>query len=118
MTQETRNFVTEKVNAVIAAPSCCSELKEVAMEWLQAAGSDHEEAATRALVHELEEDVNTIDDTLAFFESPAAAAAFGAETAKGMAAQAREHKAGGGKYCFCAACANGVAILDIKDRLL
>ena len=33
MTQETRNFVTEKVQAILAAPSCCPELKEIGMEW-------------------------------------------------------------------------------------
>ena len=47
-----------------------------------------------------------------------AASMFGAEQAKGMAAQAREHKAGGGKFCFCAACSNGADILAIKDQLL
>ena len=118
MTLETRNFVTEKVKAIIAAPSCCSELKEIAMDWLQASGSDHEDAASRALLHELEEDVCTIDDVLAFFESPAGAAVFGAEGAMGMAAQAREHKAAGGTHCFCPACSNGKAILDIRDQLL
>ncbi len=78
MTQETRNFVTEKLKAALAAPSCCAELKEIGMEWIQAAGSDHEDAATKSLIHELEEDVCTIDDVLDFFESPAAASVFGA----------------------------------------
>ncbi len=35
-----------------------------------------------------------------------------------MAAQAREHKANGGKFCFCPACSNGAEILAIKDQLL
>ncbi len=118
MTQETRNYVTEKVQAILAAESCCPELKEIGMEWLQASGGDQEAAATKALLHELEEDVNTIDDTIAFLSSPAAAAMLGAEVAQGMAAQAREHKAAGGTHCFCPACANGKAILDIRDRLL
>lgn len=118
MTLETRNFVTEKVNAILAAPSCCPELKEIGMEWIQASGSDQEAAATRALLHELEEDVCTIDDTIAFFASPAAAAAFGEEGAKGMLIRAREHKAAGGTHCFSPACANGKDILEIRDKLL
>ena len=118
MTLENRNFVTDKVKAILEAPSCCAELKEIGMEWLQAVGSDHEDAATKSLIHELEEDVCTIDDVLAFFESPAAASVFGAEGAKGMAEQARAHKAAGGTHCFCGACSNGKAILDIKDQLL
>ena len=118
MTLENRNFVTEKVKAILDAPSCCPELKEIGMEWLQASGSNQEDHATKALIHELEEDVCTIDDTLEFFESPAAAAMMGAETARGLAEQARAHKAAGGTHCFCPACANGKAILDIKDQLL
>ena len=118
MTQETRNFVTEKVQAVLAAPSCCAELKEVGQQWLEAAGSDQEAAATKALLLELEEDVCTIDDVLSFFESPAGASVFGAEGAKGMAEKAREHKAAGGTHCFCPACSNGKAILDVRDKLI
>ena len=34
MTQENRNFVTDKVKAILEAPSCCAELKEIGMEWL------------------------------------------------------------------------------------
>ena len=118
MTVETRDFVTEKVNAVLAAESCCPELKEIGMEGLQAAGSDQEAAATKALLRELEEDVCTIDDVMEFFASPAAASIFGAEGAKAMVEQAKAHKAAGGTHCFCPACTNGKAILDIRDKLL
>ena len=44
MTLENRNFVTDKVKAILEAPSCCAELKEIGMEWLESAGSDHEDA--------------------------------------------------------------------------
>lgn len=118
MTQELRDFVTEKVKEVMAAPSCCPELKEIGFQWLQASGGEGEANATKALILELEEDVCTIDDVLEFFNSPAAAAAFGPETAKGLAAQAEEHKAAGGTHCFCPACVAGKAILDRKDELL
>ena len=118
MTLETRDYVTEKVNAIMAAPSCCSELKEICMEWIQAAGSSAEDAATRALLHELEDDVCTIDDVMDFFDSPAAAIALGEEDAKALLAQAREHKAKGGTHCFCPACTAGKAIRDIREQLL
>ena len=118
MTLETRDYVIEKVKAIMAAPSCCSELKEICMEWIQAAGSSAEDAATRSLLHELEDDVCTIDDVMDFFDSPAAAIALGEEDAKALPAQAREHTAKGGTHCFCPACTAGKAILDIRDKLL
>ena len=113
MTQENRNFVTEKIKAALAAPSCCAELKEIGMEWLEAAGSDHEAAATKSLIHELEEDVCTIDDVLAFFESPAAEKIFGADKAKAMAAHAREIQSKGAKWCDCPACAACAKLLGL-----
>ena len=35
-----------------------------------------------------------------------------------MVEQAKAHKAAGGTHCFCPACTNGKAILDIRDKLL
>ena len=40
------NSMIEKVKAVIAAPSCCAELRAVAEEWLQAVGTDGEVMTT------------------------------------------------------------------------
>ena len=44
------NSMIEKVKAVIAAPSCCAELRAVAEEWLQAVGTDGEKEASAKLV--------------------------------------------------------------------
>ena len=62
------NSMIEKVKAVIAAPSCCAELRAVAEEWLQAVGTDGEKEASAKLVAELEEDVSTLDNVIPFFE--------------------------------------------------
>ena len=43
---------------------------------------------------------------------------FGAESAKDVAAHAREIKAAGAVYCDCPACAAAEAILEKKDMLL
>lgn len=66
---------------------------------------------------ELEADVLSIDDVLAFFESDAGEKTFGAEQAAAYAAHAREVKAKGGKWCDCPACAPGREILDRKEEL-
>ncbi len=70
--------IVEKVKALIAAPSCYAGLKKIAEEYIAALGSDREKDAGRKLVAELEADVLSIDDVLAFFESDAGEKTFGA----------------------------------------
>jgi len=118
MNQNVKDFVTEKVNELLKAPSCCAEAKEAAQNWLDAVGTDQEAAKTRELIAEVEMDIMPIDGLIAFADSDAGAQVFGAETAKKVAAHAKEIKAAGGKYCDCPACAACAAILEKKDELL
>ena len=118
MANAKRDFIVEKVKEVLAAPSCCPELKDAAQKYLAALDTADEKAAGKILFAELEEDVQSIDDTLAFFCSDAAKEIFGAETAANMAETARKVKATGAKICFCPACTAGKAILDHKETLL
>ena len=112
--QETITKVKGLIDEIIAAPSCCAELKEVAKEWLEAPG---EAEATKKLITELEEDVCTIDDTISFFESPTASGMFGEEKAKEILSHMKDVKAAGGAYCDCPACAAGAKILALKGEL-
>ncbi len=109
-----KSELIETVNAMIAAPSCCQELKDAGRKWLAAVGTAGENAAFDALRAEIREDVCTLDQTIPFFESEAAARMFGAEKAEAMAAHAREIKANGAKWCDCPACSAGVRILEMK----
>lgn len=113
-----KNELIQTVKTMIAAPSCCADLKAAGQKWLDAVGTADEKAAGAALLQEIKDDVCTIDDVLVFFASPAAAAHFGAEQAKAMLAQGREIKANGGKWCFCPACAAGAKILEDGSSLL
>ena len=108
----TKQELIETPKAMIAAPSCCQELKAAAQAWIDAVGTTGEKAAADALLAELKEDVCTIDHALAFFESPRAAQYFGEAKAKELAAVARETKAKGGKWCFCEACAAGAKLME------
>ena len=101
MANAKRDFIVEKVKEVLAALDTADE-----------------KAAGKNLIAELEEDVQSIDDTLAFFCSDAAKEIFGAETAANMAETARKVKASGAEICFCPACTAGKAILDNKEALL
>ena len=108
----TKQELIETTGALIAAPSCCQELKAAAQAWLDAVGKDGEKAAAEAFLKELKDDVCTIDDALAFFGSPRAVEYFGEEKAKELDAVAKKVKADGGKWCFCPACAAGAKLLE------
>lgn len=110
--------LTRTVKEMIAAPSCCRELKDAGQNYLNALGTDAEKAATAALLQELKDDVSTLDQTIPFFESELGTQIFGAERARAMAAHACEIKAQGAKWCDCPACAAGVKILENASALV
>lgn len=109
--------VLEKVKEVLAAPSCCAELKEVCREYLEAVNTPKEREVGKKLIAELKEDVQTLDEVLPFFSSKAGAEFFGEERAQIMVEEAKKLKAAGKKYCFCPACTAGSEILAHKDLL-
>ena len=118
MNQNVKDYVIEKVNELVNAPTCSPETKEAAKGWLAAVGTDKEAEETKALIAELEEDIMPIDTLIAFAGSEAGAKVFGEEKAKEVAAHGEEIKAGGAKYCDCPACAAVEAILAKKDEIL
>ena len=61
-----KSEVLVKVKELIAAPTCCAELKTVAQEYLAEVGTANEKVAGKKLITELEEDVETIDELMAF----------------------------------------------------
>ena len=118
MAKKERDFIVEKVKEVIAAPSCCMELKDAAQKYLDALDTPNEKAAGKLLVAELEEDVQSLDDTMEFLYSDAAKEILGAEAVASMVETAKKVKAAGGRICFCPACSAGQAILDKREALL
>ena len=112
MEKQILNEVIEETKKLIAAQSCSQEEKDAANAWLDAVGTDNEEAETKKYIAELEEDIMPIDGLIGFAGSEAGAAVFGAEKAKEVEAHAKEVKAAGGKYCDCPACAACEVILS------
>ena len=118
MEKNVLNDLVEKTKALIDAPTCSKEAGEAARQWLAAVGTDAENAATRQYLDELEADIMPIDNLIGFAESEKGAAYFGADTAAGIAAHAREIKKAGARYCDCPACAIAEAILERKQEIL
>ena len=117
MNKMNKEEMKQKVSDLIATPNCCAPVREAAQAWLDAAGTDKEKDAAKALIAALEANVNTIDETLAFAESDRAKEILGEETAKGLAERSRKVKAEGGKYCFCPACTAGLAVWEDRAAL-
>ncbi|HIZ80306.1 MAG TPA: molecular chaperone Hsp90 [Candidatus Lachnoclostridium stercorigallinarum] len=118
MKKEVLTFVTEKTRELMAASSCCGELKAAAQAWLDAAGTDQEAEATKAYIAELEADIMPVDGLIAFAESEGGAQVFGPEKSREVADHGKKIKAAGAKYCDCPACAAAEAILTEKDHML
>ena len=118
MKKEVLNYVIKETNALINAGSCCKEAKEAAEKWLKAVGTPDEAAETERYIKELEEDIEPIDDLVAFANSPLCEQLFGKDRAEGFRAHARELKESGAKYCDCPACAACADILALKSEIL
>ena len=109
----TKNEIIEKVKELIAAPSCCAEVKAAAEIYLA-----HQNKDTAAeLIKALEANVNLIDETIGFAESDMGKKVFGEEQAATMVKLGSELKAKGEKYCFCPACQAGSKIYENKEVL-
>lgn len=113
MDKKVLDYVVEKTNELISAPSCSSETKASAEEWLAAVGTDREAEATKKYIADLEGDIMPIDMLISFAESEA-----GAEAAAGVADHAKKIKADGAVYCDCPACAAVEKILEKKEAIL
>ena len=109
----TKNEIIEKIKELIAAPSCCAEVKAAADIYLAHQNKD----TANELIKALETNVNTIDETIGFASSEMGKKVFGAEQAANMVKLGNELKAKGEKYCFCPACQAGAAIYENKEAL-
>jgi len=117
MDKAVADFVVEKTQELMNAPSCSSEAKAAAQAWLDAVGTEKEADETKRYIAELEADIIPIDGLISFAESEHGSQVFGADQAKAVAVHAREIKSAGAKYCDCPACAAAAAILAKKDAL-
>ena len=90
MDKNVLDYVVEKTNDLMGAPSCSGEAKAAAQAWLDAVGTDREAEETRKYVEELEADIMPIDGLIGFAESEHGAQVFGADKAKAVAAHAEQ----------------------------
>ncbi|MGI6106983.1 MAG: hypothetical protein ACOX8B_03515 [Lachnospiraceae bacterium] len=110
-----RSTVKEQIQKLIQTGPCCRELREEGRKWLSEAPS---EAGDQALIQELKEDLGSIEGTLAFFESDAAAQYLGSrEAADAAAAAEKKRLAAGEKYCDCEACSIVYAVLKELNEI-
>ena len=118
MNSQVLDEVVRLTKELMEAPSCSSEAKQAAQQWLDSLGTDAQKEQTKLFLAELEEDIVTSDGLIDFAQSEHGISLFGAEAAKNMEAHAREIKKAGAKYCDCPACAAAEKILGPRDELL
>lgn len=118
MYQATKTTITDLINQLSAAHSCCPEAKQAAQDYLAAIDTPNELTAAQRLLAELAQDIVLVDDLIAFARSESANQLFGTEGAKNLAAHGQALKAGGVPYCDCPACTAALAILKLGEDLL
>ena len=118
MEKEKLEFVKGKTQELLQSQTCCAEGKAAAKAWLEAIGTEQEAAETERYLNELKADIMPIDNLIGFAGSEQGAAYFGADTAAGIVAHAKEIKAAGAQYCDCPACAIVADILAKKEDIL
>ena len=118
MDKQILEYVTAKTHELMQTPTCSGETKAAAQAWLSAVGTAAAKTQTGKSLEELEADIMPIDNLIGFAESEKGAAYFGADTAAGIVAHAREIKAAGARYCDCPACAIAADILAKKEDIL
>lgn len=109
--------VIEAVRKIVAAPSAYEGLKKAGQAYLDAVGTERENAAA-VLVEEAKADISTVDETIAFAGSPVAAEVLGEAGAKALEAHARDIKARGAEYCDCDACTAALDVVKNEKVLL
>ena len=112
-----RDDLKAKVEEMMAAPSCCEELKAAAQAWLDTYDDGNaNQAPAKALIAALEESITPIDDCIAFLGSDMGKKIYGDAQPEALAA-AEAAKAAGRKHCTCKACDLAAQILAQKDYL-
>ena len=112
-----RDDLKVKAEQLISLPGCCAELRDAARNWLDTYGStDANQAAAKAFIRELEEDILPVDDCISFFRTDKAKELFGDKTWQ-MLTHMEQIKSEGAVHCDCPACSLAAEILEKKDYL-
>ena len=113
-----KQFFIDRTQTILNAESSCPEIKAAAKAWLDSIGTEKEMDAAKAYLAELEEDVTPIENLIGLLQSETGLHIFGEAKVKTMLKKAKDSQDMGLKYCICAACNAGGAILDNKEKFL
>jgi len=114
----TKTEVKQEVEKLLKANSLCPEGREAVQAYLEAYGTADEKSKAEALLQELEEDITSIDDLIAFAGSEHGRQIFGEEKAAAILKAAKEAKDKGEETCICEACQIAKVILANRTALL
>lgn len=118
MAKHTRDYVEKEAKTLLNVSYACPEAKEICRKWLKEEGGKNEKEASIALIKELKEDIEPIDDLLAFAHSDNCVKSLGEKEAKEILAHTEELKAKGANYCDCPACTAAKNIIEKEKDIL
>ena len=112
-----RDRLAAKTRALVEVPHTWAPLKEAAQAWLDTMDDGKANAAaTEKYVEALQGGLMSVDDCLAFIETPASKEIFGDKHAE-MHEHMKALKASGAAHCDCEACTLTAEILAEKEYL-
>lgn len=97
MNSQVLDEVVRLTKELMEAPSCSSEAKQAAQQWLDSLGTDAQKEQTKLFLAELEEDIVTIDGLIDFAQSEHGISLFGAEAAKNHGSPCQRNQKSGCK---------------------
>ena len=121
MQKELFDYVAQRADILSVSQASTQVTKDAATAWKQAVAADASdeavEAATTAFLDVIEGRPTTIDEAIAFAQTPMAAQMFGQDAAAQMLARQQQRKEQGAKFCDCEACAAASELLAKFGRV-
>ncbi len=109
----TKQEILTKLSELVTEPTCCSELREVADNYIKSQTKENK----KILIEELREDIVPIDGFIEFLSSQDGRDFLGEERARDTLGLAKKFKAAGNKICFCPACQTANLIYNNRSLL-
>ena len=106
----------ELVKDLMEAPTCCIELKGACKKYLDSIGTESENECLEGLMKEIRQDINSIDDTIAFMQSDTALQMLGEETRNMLLEKSLKAKENGAEYCDCPGCTAAQKVLKEYEK--
>ncbi len=110
MNKENLQQAMEKSRELLKSDMACKDARQAAEQWL---ANPEDAAETEEYVKELQEDIEPMEDVIAFAKSSKAIELIGQQEAASLLAHCRKQLEAGVKNCDCPACTLAAEIVAL-----